>query len=158
MSIDVTIDLGYEFDVKASAKEVFDVLAYVPVSASHFPHVEKLVDLGGGAYRWEMMKIGLPQINLQTIYASKYVSNRSKGTIVWTPVEGVGNALVSGKWKISDKKKFTHIELQIHGQLQVPLPSLMKVVIAPAVEVEFERLVEHYIDNLVKRFGGEVST
>jgi len=71
-------------------------------------------------------------------------------------VEGVGNALVSGKWKISDKKKFTHIELQIHGQLQVPLPSLMKVVIAPAVEVEFEKLVEHYIDNLIVRFGGEV--
>jgi hypothetical protein len=40
MSIDVTIDLGYEFDVKASAKEVFDVLADVPVSASHFPHVD----------------------------------------------------------------------------------------------------------------------
>ena len=156
MSIDVAIDLGYEFDVKARAKEVFDVLADVPVSASYFPHVDKLVDLGDGAYRWEMMKIGLPQISLQTIYASKYVSNRSKGTIVWTPVEGVGNALVSGQWKISDKKKYTNIELQINGELHVPLPSLMKVVIAPAVEAEFEKLVEQYIDKLIVRFGGEV--
>ena len=54
--------------VKARAKEVFEVLADVPLSASYFPHVDKLVDLGGGAYRWEMKKIGLPQINLQTIY------------------------------------------------------------------------------------------
>lgn len=157
MSITVSIDLGYEFDVKASAKEVFDVLADVPVSASHFPHVDKLVDLGGGAYRWEMKKIGLPQINLQTIYASRYVANKAKKTIVWTPVEGVGNALVSGDWKIVDKKKFTHIELRINGELSIALPTLMKVVIAPAVEHEFEKLVEQYIANLIECFGGEVS-
>ncbi|MDP2369693.1 hypothetical protein, partial [Rhodoferax sp.] len=109
--IDVSIDLGYEFDVKARFKEVFDVLADVPTSASHFPNVDKLVDLGDGVYRWDMQKIGLPQINLQTIYASRYVANRTKGTVVWTPIAGVGNALVSGNWKIVDKKKFTHIEL-----------------------------------------------
>ena len=156
MSLDVSIDLGYEFDVKASFKEVFDLLADVPTSASHFPKVDKLVDLGDGAYRWEMQKIGLPQINLQTTYASKYVANRAKGTVVWTPVKGVGNALVSGNWKIVDKKKFTHIVLHINGELNIPLPALMKVVIAPAVEAEFEAMVEQYIDNLIKRFGGEI--
>lgn len=156
MSFTVSIDLGYEFDVKAPFKEVFAVLADVPTSASHFPKVDKLVELGDGMYRWEMEKIGLPQINLQTIYASKYVCNKAKGSVSWTPIQGVGNARVSGNWKVVDKKKFTHIELQIHGQLHVPLPSLMKVVIAPAVEVEFEKLVEHYIDNLIVRFGGEV--
>lgn len=156
MSFVVSIDLGYEFDVRASFKEVFDVLADVPTSASHFPKVEKLVDLGDGAYRWDMHKIGLPQINLQTVYASRYVANRAKGTVVWTPVKGVGNAEVSGNWKIVDKKKFTHIELHISGELTIPLPALMKVVIAPAVEVEFEAMVEQYIDNLIKRFGGEI--
>ena len=157
MSITVSIDLGYAFDVKASAKTVFDVLADVPVSASHFPHVEQLVDMGDGAYRWEMKKIGLPQINLQTIYASRYVSNKARKTIVWTPVDGVGNARVSGDWKIVDKKTFTHIELRISGTLSIPLPSLLEAVIAPAVETEFEKLVEQYIHNLIECFGGEVS-
>ena len=46
MAITVTVELGYEFDVKASAKEVFDVLADVPLSASHYPKVEQLIDLG----------------------------------------------------------------------------------------------------------------
>ena len=32
----------------------------------------------------------------------------------------------------------------------------MKMVIAPVVESEFEKMVEKYIDNLTKRFGGEV--
>ena len=38
--------------------------------------------LGGGAYRWEMEKIGIASVNLQTIYASKYVANKAKGTVI----------------------------------------------------------------------------
>lgn len=155
MSITVSIDLGYEFDVKASAKEVFDVLSDVPTSVSHFPKVDKLTDLGDGVFRWEMEKVGTAQVNIQTIYASKYVSNRAKGTVVWTPVKGEGNALVGGSWKITDNKKSTNIVLKIDGQVTVGLPALMKMVVAPVVEGEFEKLVDKYIANLIKRFGGE---
>jgi carbon monoxide dehydrogenase subunit G len=155
MTIKVNIDLRYEFEVKARANDVFDTLADVPVSASHFPKVDKLVDLGGGAYRWEMEKIGIAQISLQTIYASKYSSDRAKGSIQWTPIKGEGNALVSGHWKISDKKKSTLIVLQINGEFTLPLPSLMKMIVAPVVEAEFEKLIEQYIVNLTQHFGGE---
>lgn len=156
MAITVTIDLGYEFTVKANYNTVFDTLSDVPTSASYFPKVDQLVDLGKNTYRWEMAKIGIAQVNLQTIYASKYVSNKAKGTVVWTPVEGEGNALVSGNWKITDKKNATHLVLHIQGDLTLPLPGLMKKMIAPVVEGEFEKLVEQYIDNLTKQFGGEV--
>jgi carbon monoxide dehydrogenase subunit G len=156
MAMTVTIDLGYELTVKADYNTVFDTLSDVPKSASYFPKVDQLVDLGKNTYRWEMAKIGIAQINLQTIYASKYVSNKAKGTVVWTPVEGEGNALVSGNWKITDKKNATHLVLHIQGDLTLPLPGLMKKMIAPVVEGEFEKLVEQYIDNLTKQFGGEV--
>jgi carbon monoxide dehydrogenase subunit G len=156
MAITVAIDLGFEFDVKAKADEVFDVLSDVPTSASHFPKVHALVDLGGGRYRWEMEKIGVGSVQLQTIYASKYVSNRANGSVVWTPVAGEGNALVSGSWQIKGGKKSTNLVLQIQGQLDLPLPGLMKMVVAPLVESEFEKMVEQYIANLTQRFGGEV--
>lgn len=155
MTVTVDIDLGYEFTVKAPYDEVFGVLSDVPASVSHFPKVHQLVDLGQGVYRWEMEKVGTAQINIQTIYASKYVSNKAKGTVVWTPVKGEGNALVGGSWKIADKKKSTDIALKIQGTVDVPLPGLMKVVVVPVVAGEFEKLVEKYIDNLIKRFGGE---
>lgn len=155
MAITVSIDLAYELEVKAKASEVFDVLSDVPTSASHFPKVDQLVDLGGGSYRWEMEKIGLGTVNLQTVYASHYVSNKAKGTVIWTPVKGEGNALVSGNWKIKDNKKSTHLTLEIQGELSLPLPGLMKMVVAPVVESEFEKMVEQYLDNLTKRFGGE---
>ena len=156
MTIKVNIDLGYEFAVKANFQTVFDTLSDVPKSASFFPKVDQLVDLGDGVFRWEMAKIGLAQVNLQTIYASRYVSNKAKGSVIWTPVAGEGNALVSGSWKIVDKKKSTHLELNIQGELTLPLPGLMKMVVAPVVEGEFEKMTEQYIDKLTKHFGGEV--
>ena len=156
MAITVSIDLGFEFDVRAKATEVFAVLSDVPTSASHFPKLDKLTDLGDGAYRWEMEKIGVGSVNLQTVYASKYVANKTKGTVVWTPVEGEGNALVSGSWKIKDNKKSTNLVLQIQGELNLPLPGLMKMMVAPVVEAEFEKMVEQYIANLTAHFGGEV--
>lgn len=155
MAITVPFDLAYEFEVNALLPEVFSVLADVPASASHFPKVAKLVDLGGGVYRWELEKVGTAKINIQTLYASKYVSDKKKGTVVWTPVAGEGNAQIGGSWALTDKKKFTHIVLKIQGEIQVPLPGLMKLVVVPLVTSENEKLVEQYIANLIKRFGGE---
>jgi carbon monoxide dehydrogenase subunit G len=155
MAVTVNIDLGYEFEVKAKAAEVFEVLSDVPTSVSHFPKVDQLTELGEGVYKWEMEKVGTAQVNIRTVYASKYVSDRARGTVVWTPVKGIGNALVGGHWKIKDKKKSTAIELKIDGEITLPLPGLMKMVVAPVVESEFEKVVDKYIANLIKRFGGE---
>ncbi|MBS1178514.1 MAG: hypothetical protein H6R06_2926 [Proteobacteria bacterium] len=156
MAITVPFDLSYEFEVKAGAAEVFSVLADVPTSASHFPKVDKLVDLGGNSYRWELQKVGTAQVHIQTIYASTYVADRKKLTVRWTPVKGVGNAQIGGNWTITDKQHSTHILLHIEGEINVPLPGLMKMLVVPVVTGENEKLVEKYIANLIERFGGEV--
>lgn len=156
MAITVPIELGYEFEVKAKYDDVFGVLSDVPTSVSHFPKVDKLTDLGDGVYKWEMQKVGTQQVNIQTVYASKYASDKAKGTVKWTPVKGVGNALVGGSWKLADNKgKTTKCVLKIDGAVDVPLPGLMKMIVEPVVASEFEKLVEKYVDNLIKRFGGE---
>jgi hypothetical protein len=77
--------------------------------------------------------------------------------VTWTPVKGAGNALVGGSWKITDNRgKSTKLVLQTEGTVDVPVPGLMKMVVEPVVASEFEKLVEKYIANLVKAFGGEV--
>ena len=157
MSMSVPIELGYAFEVRAKFDQVFALLSDVPRSVSHFPKVDRLTDLGDGVYKWEMHKVGTAQVNLQTVYASRYVSDKAAGTVTWTPVQGVGNARVGGSWKITDKQgQSTHCVLRTQGTVDVPLPALMKPVVGPVVEGEFERLVEKYIANLIKEFGGEV--
>jgi carbon monoxide dehydrogenase subunit G len=157
MTVSVRIDLGYEFEVKAKFDAVFALLSDVPRSVAHFPKVEKLTDLSDGVYRWEMQKVGTAQVNIQTIYASKYTSDPAKGSVKWTPVKGIGNAQVGGSWKITDNKgKSTQLVLKIDGTVDVPVPGLMKMVVEPIVASEFEGLVDKYIANLIKTFGGEV--
>lgn len=155
MAITLNVELGYEFEVHAKAKDVFAVLSDVPTSASFYPSVESITDLGKGVYRWEMEKIGLPQISFQTVYASKYTSNKAKGTVVWKPIADEGNTLVTGDWQITAGKKSTTIVLHVEVELTLPLPGLAKLVVGPLVEAEFERLTEQYIDNLIEHFGGE---
>jgi hypothetical protein len=46
--------------------------------------------------------------------------------------------------------------LHIQGEIVVPLPGLMKMLVVPVVTGENEKLVETYIHNLIERFGGEV--
>lgn len=157
MAVTAKIDLGYEFEVKAKYDDVFAVLSDVPKSVSHFPKVDRLTDLGDGVYKWEMARVGTKEIGIQTVYASKYRSDKAKGTVTWTPVAGVGNALVGGHWKIKDNRKSTHVTLHTSGEITLPFPALMRVVIQPLVESEFEKLVDKYIANLVKAFGGEVA-
>ncbi len=156
MTVTVDIDLGYEFAVKAPFKDVFAVLADVPTSASHFPKVKKLHDLGDNTYRWEMQKVGTAQVGIQTIYACVYKSDEKKGTVTWTPVKGDGNAQVSGSWKITQAKDRTNIVFKTEAKVEVPLPALMKMIVVPVVNSEFEGLLEKYIQNLCKKFGGEI--
>jgi carbon monoxide dehydrogenase subunit G len=156
MAFTIPIDLVYELEVNAPCAEVFGVLADVPGSVAYFPKVDKLTDLGDGVYQWEMERVGLPQMNIQAVYASKYTIDKARGSIVWKPVPGIGNALVGGSWKVRDNKQTTALELRIEGSLTVPLPEMMKMMVAPMAENEFERLVDKYVANLIKRFGGEV--
>jgi carbon monoxide dehydrogenase subunit G len=156
MTVSVDIDVAYEFAVKATFAKVFALLSDVPASVSHFPHVERLVDMGDGVYRWEMEPVGTAHVHIQTVYASKYVSNKAQGTVVWTPVPGIGNAQVGGSWTIVKQKGGTALTLDIQGTVVTPAPAVTALVVEPVVRAEFERLIETYIDNLIEALGGEV--
>lgn len=153
MAIDVPLDVTREFDVAAPVAEVFEVLADVPRSASHFPQVKRLTDLGDAVFRWEMEKVGAGQLSIQTVYASRYTSDRKKGSVTWEPVEGEGNAAIAGSWSIRKKKAGSHLVLRIQGHLRLPLPGLMKALAVPLVTSENERMIDGYVANLTRSFG-----
>ena len=155
MTVDVEIDREYEFTVKADFETVFELLSDVPASVAYFPKLESLTDLGGGSYRWQMQKVGAGQASLQIIYASSYNADRANGSVKWTPLKGEGNALIGGSWKITEARKGTDIVFKVDGKVTVPVPGLMKMVVSPVVQGEFEKLVETYIGNLIEVFGGE---
>lgn len=156
MAIIVPFELAYEFEVRARAAKVFEVLSDVPESARHYPKLSRLIDLGNGVFRWQLEPVGAGQFQIQTEYTSKYRIDRKKRSVTWEAVPGAGNAEVNGSWTLVDHKSSTLLTLRLHGTLRLPLPAVLQNVAGPLVIAENERLVEAYIDNLIKTFGGEV--
>ncbi|NMT62180.1 SRPBCC family protein [Marinobacter orientalis] len=151
MAITVSIELNRELDLPAGYDKVFDLLSDVPASASHFPKVRKLVDLGDNTYRWEMEKVGVDKHAIQSIYACKYHADRENGKITWEPVKGEGNGVVKGSWTLKAKDdNTTSVKFQTSAELTVPLPSLLKLAISPVIKHEFNSLVDTYMKNLKK--------
>ena len=153
MAIAVPINISRRFMVKASVAEAFKLLADVPESVSHFPKVHHLEDLGEGRYRWEMERVGTDKIGIQVIYACKYIPNPGNSTVIWTPVAGVGNGQMSGRWSIRQTEGVTEIELQTAGEISLPIPKLMAALAKPIVASEFAGLVDTYIKNLTHTLG-----
>ncbi len=153
MAITVSIELNRELDLPAGYDKVFELLADVPESASHFPKVHKLVDLGDNTYRWEMEKVGVDKHAIQSVYACKYYPDKDNGKITWEPVKGEGNGVVKGSWTLKAKDdNITSVKFQTSAELTVPLPSLLKLAISPVIKHEFNSLVDTYMSNLKKAF------
>jgi len=154
MSFSVAINIQREFETSSSPDKVFKLLADVPRSASHFPKVDQLVDLGDNTYRWEMEKIGIGGYTLQqTIYASRYSADAASRKVSWTPVQGVVNAIVSGEWTITQKAEGTKVALNTKGDLTVDFPSFLEFIISPLVVMEFTGMIERYLANLQETFS-----
>jgi len=153
MAFTVEADFDRTFEVNCPFDVVFDLLADVPRSASHYPTLEHLEPLGENEYRWELQKIGIQQYYIQTIYGNRYKSDRESGRITWEPIEDVGNAIIEGYWEITpiDDHR-TRVHFHTHGKIKLPLPSLLKLILTPLILAEFSNQVDKYIENLKKTF------
>lgn len=148
MTVKVSIDLNRKFIVSADINTVFSLLSDVPASAAHFPNVHALTALSDNAFRWEMEKVGVGTYSVQTSYACQYVSDGDTKTVVWTPIKGEGNSIVSGKWELTEVATGTNISFKTKAELTLPLPGLLKLAISPLVKLEFSGMVDTYLRNL----------
>jgi carbon monoxide dehydrogenase subunit G len=154
MAFSVTINLQKEFKSSCTPDELFALLFDVPRSASQFPKVDKLVDLGDNTFRWEMEKIGIGNYTLQqTIYVCHYAADPSTRRVVWTPISGVGNAIVEGSWSITPTEAGSQATFKTKGDLTVDFPSFLQFIISPMVEMEFTGLIDHYLQDLQNLLG-----
>lgn len=148
MTVKVNIDLQRKFIVAEEIDTVFSLLSNVPASAAHFPKVHALTPLSENSFRWDMEKVALGMYSIQTSYACQYVSDSDAKTVVWTPIKGEGNAIVSGKWKLSELETGTNIIFETKAELTLPVSGLLKLAVSPLVKFEFSGMVDTYLRNL----------
>lgn len=144
----IAVDFSERFVVAASLQATFALLADVPRSVSHFPDIHKLVDLGGGIYRWELKPLGAAGISHQVVYAARYVGDAAKNSVIWTPVSGIGNGVMQGHWHLRAQGQGTQVEFHNRGELEVPVPMLLRAAAKPVVQGLFQKQVRDYLNNI----------
>tara|TARA_B110001452_G_C15106047_1_gene385615 strand:+ start:73 stop:534 length:462 start_codon:yes stop_codon:yes gene_type:complete len=148
MTVKVTVEVNRKLTVNADIDTVFTLLSDVNTAVSYFPNVQELTDLGDNAFRWEMEEISSGGYTVKTIYACQYAVDSDAKTIVWTPVKGVGNGIVSGQWELTAVETGTDISFTTQAELTFPFPRLLKLVTSPIVKLEFTGMVDTYLSNL----------
>lgn len=154
MSFVLDIEARYAFEVNASFEEVFALLSDIPRASHLHPTLDRIIDLGGGKYRWEMKKFGTERFNIQTIYSCIYTADRQSGTITWKPLSGDGNALVDGSFTLKQLSQGTQVDACINSTATLPIPAVMKNLVYQFIVGESKKMNEKYIANLIREFGG----
>lgn len=149
----VTVDIWDSFNVTADLKTAYALLSDVPRSVSHFPDMQKLQDEGKGRFRWFLKPLGAAGISHQVIYACDYVADEKATTVIWTPVAGVGNGVIKGQWRLKAQGQGTVIEFETSGELEVPVPMLLRAAAKPLVQGLFQNQVRGYLKNIKSTLG-----
>jgi carbon monoxide dehydrogenase subunit G len=149
----VTVDVSDSFNVTADLKTAFALLSDVPRSVSHFPDMQKLQDEGNARFRWFLKPLGAAGISHQVIYACDYRADEQKMTVTWTPVDGVGNGVIKGQWRLKAQGQGTAIEFETSGELEVPVPMLLRAAAKPLIQGLFQNQVRGYLKNISATLG-----
>lgn len=144
----IAVEHAWQFDVDTPMAQVFDLLADVPRSVSHFPDVDQLVPIERDTYRWEMAPVGALNIRHQVVYACRYVTDSDGCGLRWQPVDGIGNGRIGGRWKLQPDGRGTRLDFATEGELDVPVPLPIRALARPFVERQFRQQVQQYLDNL----------
>ena len=152
MSVTIPISIVLDFSTTASLQTVYDILADVPKSISHFPNVQNLVSLGNDKYRWEMEKMGTQNHYFQVQYTTQYSRSDTEKWIRWVPI-AEGNGSFRGCWELHREGEGTRVHFENEGHLQLPLPRLTKRLVKPFVLHKFQELFDAYIANLQDTFN-----
>jgi len=155
MAFYVHIDVDKTLVFKAPAQVVFDLLANVPETAAFFPKLASIDEVEEKTYQWKIKEIGQGGYSFSASYTNRYEFDEKNGVISWVPVDSSDNTVIDGCWEIKESNGLSTVKFQSKIVVQLPLSKMVKMVVKPFVQLEFDRLVERYLDNLQHHFISE---
>lgn len=151
--IEAVVDFRSTATVSATAEEAWSLVSNVPDSAAHFPDVVSITEQSG-LYTWVLKALGARKISVQTSYGCRYTLDEGQRIVTWTADHSVGNARVSGTWRVTDSGAGAQLALVNRFALDVPVPRMLAGAARPIVSREAERLLQGYFANIVSTLNG----
>jgi len=150
--IEIPIERSFHAPGFAAA---WSVLRDARETLSHYPRLKRLTDLGDDTWRWEMEPMGASGFRHQVVYAVVYRYDEPAGEILWDPIEGEGNAQVSGAFRLRPVGDIGGVRVTFSTQcnLEIPAPRMLKSLIGPFARREFNGQIDCFIANLEQAIG-----
>jgi len=161
VAFNVQIDVDKTLIFKAPADVVFAQLANVPDTAGLFPKLASIEQLEEKTYQWKIKEIGQGGYSFSAIYSNLYKMDETGGVISWVSVESDAtkaskeNTTIDGSWVIKESDGVSSVRFQSKIVVQLPFSKMVKMIVKPFVQLEFDRLVERYLDNIQNHFVSE---
>ncbi len=135
-----------------TVEEAYAYCANVEKSvAEHFPGIEKFEKLKDNTYRWVFKKIAFStqELNLQLVTRFDFTPT---SRIRVTPVEvsGTGSSQLKGEWQFQSVGSESQLTFGVQLSTELPLPALLKTVVAPIAKAEIAKLFDRYLSNVAE--------
>lgn len=153
MAAVVEIDYQSSIEVNASLAKTYAYLSRVDQSLpTNFPGLQSFKSVGDQAFEWVFEKIGHSGYDIQIKLITKFTST-PETKIQATPQvrEGYGN--FSGTWNLTAKGSSTKIDFEGRLEIELPIPSFLKVMAGSLAKKELSKLFDRYLSNVAKNLS-----
>jgi carbon monoxide dehydrogenase subunit G len=154
--VEVEVDLRYTLKVGWDSKRAFTMVSDIPGSASNFPGLERLDDLGDGVYRWNMRPFELSRFKHQVRYAARYTSDAAAGTVIWTTVGGDGNTRADGIWRVVPDGEGSRLSFENRLAVTIPVPRLVARAARKVVPGIMAKQTRKYLERIAQKMDGSL--
>jgi len=153
---EVEVNIRRTLKVSWPPDRAFELVADVPRSASHFPGLEKLEDLGDGVYRWHLSSFKVGKIKFPVSYSARYVSNPDNSTVTWSTQAGSKNTRADGEWQVHPDGEGTRLEFRNRLVVVLPVPRLMMRMANKVARDMTEKQIGAYLGRISRAMEGQV--
>ena len=114
----------------------------------NFPGIESFTETEPKTYQWKFEKLSHSGKELQIAFATRF--DETPDRIKCVPVKGSDQASLQAEWTVVPKGLGAEVKFEAKLGIEIPLPGLLRAMIAPMAEMELKKLFDEYAANLQK--------
>jgi len=148
--LDITHTSTIKLAVPAEAAYAYctDVEKSIP---ENFPGLEKFEKLKDNTYRWSFKEIAFSNQKLKLQLVTRFdLISPLRMRVMPVEVSGTGSSSLRGEWQFEPLSAGSQLSFGVQLSTELPLPALLKAVVAPIAKAEVAKLFDRYLQNVAK--------
>lgn len=152
MSFNFSFHYEKVLSLSQDASEIFRFLKNYPEALPNFfPGLHRFEEQSPQIYFWEFEPLNYAGKQLTISFSTLFEEVEPR--IRMFPQSSDSETTLRGEWNVVSNPNGCDLKMHFDLEFSVPLPKLMKAVVAPMASAELSKLFERYAKNLEKHFS-----